>query len=126
MKFIIFHILRDRLVEETHSCRWCMHIPFLNLARSLIADCLPVFIDLARLSVRLDACVHLYCCILAGMLLGDILISSSDSLGNQLACLGSTSRAFSTHAIVVPNDKWRNGYDKRIFNWEKNSRKLAH
>ena len=38
------------LSKESRGCRWCMCIGFLYLARSSIANCLLVFIDLARLS----------------------------------------------------------------------------
>ena len=54
-----FRILRDLLSKETHGCRWCMCIGFLDLVRSLVADRLPLFISLDRLSVSLNGFIHL-------------------------------------------------------------------
>ena len=51
MNSISFQSLRELLSKEALGSQWFMGICFLNLARSLIADRLPVFIDLARISV---------------------------------------------------------------------------
>ena len=87
-----FRILRDGLSKETHSCRWCMTIDFLDLVRSLVVDLLPFFISLARLSVGLNSFIHLHSCILAGMLSGGILLSSFDSFDDHLGPFRSTFR----------------------------------
>ena len=55
MNSVNFRILRDRLTKETHDCRWCMEVGFLDLVQSLLADRLPVLIRLAFSSVRLKA-----------------------------------------------------------------------
>ena len=76
-----FRILQDRLTKETHGCGACVRIGLVDLVWSLVTDRLLVFISLARLSVSL---IHLHRCILAGILSGDIFISSSDSLDDHL------------------------------------------
>ena len=68
----------------------CERIGFLDLVRSLVADRLPLFISLARLSVSLIGFVHLHFSILSSVLSDGILISSSDSLEDHLASFRST------------------------------------
>lgn len=74
---------------------------FFTFARLLIADCLPVFIGLARITVGLHSFIHLHSCILAGILFGGLLISASDSLDDRLGCSRSAFRI----------DRWRREID---------------
>ena len=87
-----------------------------NAWLSLVRNRLSAVIKLARPSLSLDGFFHVHSCILAGMLSGGILISSSDSLDNQFVSFRSTSRRFVTQSGVGSVNEERNGSDKRIFN----------